>query len=263
MLHGFERTLADFCLEPEKIHKVLDMIVEFKLEMFDELAQRFGDRIHGLFLTDDWGTQKNTFISPQLFRDFFLPRYRTIAKAIHGHGWHFHLHTCGRVNDFIPLFIESGIDVVNLQQPRVCGIEELGRLYAGRICFLTMVDIQATLPKQDPLLVRQEAEALVRHWSIPHGGLIVFHYPDFEGLGATHEIMESMYDAFFDIAEYWSQSRQERRFQCQEMEPSGVRTPPKPKGNPSRWPFSTILPILASRRRCLPWPNHSLSCRRR
>jgi hypothetical protein len=198
MLHGFTQTLEDLVLEPEKAEKVLDMIVAFKIAMFDELARRFGDRVHGLFLTDDWGTQKNTFISPKVFRDFFLPRYQAIAECIHGHGWHFHLHSCGRVNDFVPLFIESGMDVVNLQQPRAYGIEELGRLYAGKICFLTMVDIQSTLPKNDPALVRQEAVDLIRHWTTPDGGLIVFHYPDHEGIGVRYETMREMYDAFLD-----------------------------------------------------------------
>ena len=213
MLHGFQRTLEDLYLEPEKVNKVLDVIVDFKIAMFDELARRFGDRVHGLFLTDDWGTQQNTFISPQVFRDFFLRRYQAIAECIHGHGWHFHLHSCGRVNDFIPLFIESGMDVVNLQQPQAYGIEELGRLYAGKICFLTMVDIQATLPKGNPALVRREAHDLIRHWSTPNGGLIVFYYPDFKHLSVTYETMRLMYDAFFDEANYWSRSERQNSFQ--------------------------------------------------
>ena len=82
MLHGFSNTLADLYLEPRKIERVLDMILAFKLELFDELHRRYGDRVHGLFLTDDWGTQKGAFISPQMFRAFFLDRYRTLAEAI-------------------------------------------------------------------------------------------------------------------------------------------------------------------------------------
>ena len=53
-------------LRLEKIEKVLDLILGFKLEQFAELHRRFGGRVDGLFLTDDWGTQEGTFISPAL-----------------------------------------------------------------------------------------------------------------------------------------------------------------------------------------------------
>ena len=57
------------------------------------------------------------------------------------------LHSCGRVNDFVPLFIESGADVLNMQQPGAYGIEEIGSRFACKTCFLTTVDIQSTLPE--------------------------------------------------------------------------------------------------------------------
>jgi len=118
MLRGFVRTLEDFYLDPEKIEKTLDLILEFKLNQFEELHRRFGDRVDGLFLTDDWGTQEGTFISSELFQNFFMERYRKMVEAVHGHGWHFILHSCGKVNEFVPHFIEAGMDVLNMQQPQ-------------------------------------------------------------------------------------------------------------------------------------------------
>ncbi|MBN1400471.1 MAG: hypothetical protein JXA74_06520, partial [Anaerolineae bacterium] len=203
MLRGFAQTLEDFYLEPEKIHRVLDMILEFKLAHIDEAARRFGDRVHGLFMTDDWGTQKSTFVSPAVFREFFAERYRTLFDAVHGHGWHTMLHSCGRVNDFVPLFIEAGADVLNMQQPRAYGIRELGQAYAGKVCFLTTVDIQATLPGEDSQAVQAEARELVQHWSTPQGGLIVFNYGDSEGIGVSDGIAEVMFRAFYELRHFW------------------------------------------------------------
>lgn len=207
MLHGFERSLEDFYLEPEKMHRLLDMILDYKLAHFDEAARRFGDRNHALFLTDDWGTQENTLVSPDIFREFFLERYRQLFGAIHGHGWHVLLHSCGRVNDFVPFFIEAGADVLNLQQPQAYGIQELGARFAGKICFLTTVDIQATLPGQDPIAIRAEARELVKHWSTPAGGFIVFNYGDSEGIGVTDDTAEVMFREFYDLREYWKGSQ--------------------------------------------------------
>ncbi|MDF1515458.1 MAG: uroporphyrinogen decarboxylase family protein, partial [Anaerolineae bacterium] len=185
MLHGFDRTLIDLYLEPEKIHKLLDIILEYKIAHINEAARRFGDRVQGLFLTDDWGTQNNTFISSVMFQEFFSARYKQLFDTIHSHGWHVMLHSCGKVNDFVPLFKKVGADVLNMQQPQAYGIKELGAAYAGKICFLTTVDIQATLPTQNPELVRAEARELVEHWSTPAGGFIVFNYGDSEAIGVT------------------------------------------------------------------------------
>jgi hypothetical protein len=204
MLHGFARTLEDFYLEPAKISRLLDVILEYKIAHIAEAARRFGDRVHGIFLTDDWGTQESTFASVDVLRAFFLDRYRQLFDAIHAQGWHVILHSCGRINDFVPLLIDAGVDVLNMQQPQAYGIREFGQTFAGRVCFLTTVDIQATLPTQDPEAVRAEARELVEHWSTPHGGFIVFNYGDSQGIGVEDRIAEVMFKAFYDLRTYWS-----------------------------------------------------------
>ena len=205
MLRGFANALTDFYLEPERTHRLLDRILEYQIEHLDEAARRFGDRVHGIFLTDDWGTQRNTFVSPACFHDFFLERYRTLYNSIHSHGWHVIQHSCGRINAFVPLFADAGVDVLNMQQPRAYGpIDEFGRQFAGKVCFLTTVDIQSTLPKGDPELVRQEARELVEYWSTPEGGFIVFNYGDAEGIGTSNEITEVMFREFYALRHRWS-----------------------------------------------------------
>jgi uroporphyrinogen decarboxylase len=204
MLHGFARTLEDFYLEPEKIHRLLDVILDFKIEHIAEAARRFGDRVHGILLTDDWGTQQNTMVSPQVFEEFFLDRYRQLFDAIHTHGWHVMLHSCGRINAFVPYFIGVGVDVLNMQQPQAYGLKEFGRSFAGKVCFLTTVDIQATLPTGDPETVRAEARDLVEHWSTPKGGFIVFNYGDSESIGVSDGIAGIMFETFYHLREYWT-----------------------------------------------------------
>ena len=36
-------------------------------------------------------------------------------KCVHDCGWHFILHSCGKVNAFVPCFIDLKMDVLNLQ----------------------------------------------------------------------------------------------------------------------------------------------------
>jgi uroporphyrinogen decarboxylase len=203
MLRGFTAMMEDFYDEPERVERTLDMILQFKLELFAELHRRFGDRVDALFLTDDWGSQKGTFVSRSVFDRFFAPRYRTMFEAVHGHGWHVILHSCGRINDFVPRLIELGVDVLNVQQPRCYGLVEFGRQFCGKVCFLTTADIQATLPRGNVEEIRQEVRQLVENWSTPAGGLIVFNYGDPEALAVRPEMTGVMFDEFVKMAEHW------------------------------------------------------------
>ncbi len=195
-LHGFENTLVDLYLEREKIEMLADRIVEFDLRIIKNISTRFPGMIDGIGFSDDWGTENNTFISPELFREFFIPRYKKIFDACHSAGWDVKLHSCGKVNQFIEQWIEIGLDAVNLQQPRALGIEEIGRRYAGRICLVSLCDIQHTLPFLGKEEIEDEAALLVKCWGTDKGGFILDDYGDGEAIGVPLEKKKWMLDAF-------------------------------------------------------------------
>lgn len=128
-----------------------------------------------------------------------------MVKAIHDLGWHYILHSCGKINDFVHYFIDVGVDVINMQQPLAYGIDEIGRQFAGKICFLTTADIQKTLPGGDPEKVVAEVHELVKKWSTPGGGFIVYNYGDPDALGVKPEMTKVMFKAFADLMYYWSE----------------------------------------------------------
>ena len=199
MLRGFAAALEDLYLEPRRTEQLLDSILEFKCAQLFELHRRFGNAVHGIFLTDDWGTQQGLFIGLDLFDQFFAPRYRILFDTIHGFGWHVILHSCGKINALVPRLIELGVDVLNMQQPNAYGLVEFGEQFKGKVCFLTTVDIQTTLPQGNEAEIRREARKLVQHWSTPQGGFIVFNYGDPEALGIRPELSIIMFDEFTKI----------------------------------------------------------------
>ena len=205
-LHGFENTLADLYLERKHMEKLADGIVEFDLGIIRNIGRRFPGRIHGLKFTDDWGTELATFINPQLWDDFFKPRYVRVLDAIHEQGWHAWMHTCGKVNAIMESLIEIGLDVINLQQPRVLGIEEIGERFRGRICFESLCDIQHTLPLKGEKEIREEARLLLEQWATHDGGFFLSDYGDGEAIGVAVEKKQIMLDAFLD-ADPWRQQR--------------------------------------------------------
>jgi uroporphyrinogen decarboxylase len=113
------------------------------------------------------------------------------------------LHSCGRINAFVPRLIELGVDVLNMQQPRAYGLVEFGDQFRGKVCFLTTVDIQSTLPRGVEQEVREEAALLVEHWSVPAGGLIVFNYGNPESLAVRPEMTHVMFDEFVKRMDRW------------------------------------------------------------
>ena len=202
-LRGFANTMMDFHLEPERTHRLLDVIVDFKIAQCEELHRRFGDRIDGLFVSDDWGTQDRTFVGKNIFDEYFLPRYEKVFKTIHDCGWHVILHSCGRINDFVPAFLDLGVDVLNMQQSRSYGLVEFGETFRGKVCFLATVDIQSTMPRGDEEAIREEARLLVKHWSTPAGGMIAFDYGDWRALNVAPGMPQVMFDEFGKLKDYW------------------------------------------------------------
>ena len=154
-----------------------------------------------MWVTDDWGTQLATFISPDLWNDFFKPRYARIFAACRKSGWHVWFHSCGKVNEVIDGLIEAGVDTLNLMQPRLLGIEEIGRRFAGRVCFCTGVDIQQTLPSKTPAEIRAEARMLLERWGTEDGGMVVVDYAS-RPIGTTLEKRTAMFNAFRDFDRY-------------------------------------------------------------
>jgi uroporphyrinogen decarboxylase len=210
-LRGFTATMEDFYLAPERVHQVLDMVMDFKIQQCDELHRRFPGQVDAIFMTDDWGTQQSTFIGKQMFDHFFAPRYRRIFDAIHGHGWHVILHSCGRINAFVPTLIELGVDVLNMQQSCNYGLVEFGEQFRGHACFLATVDIQSTMPRGNEEEIREEARKIVCHWSRPEGGMIAFDYGDWRAIGVESKSVVTMFDEFVKLKNYWQENAHERR----------------------------------------------------
>ncbi|MCL2351169.1 MAG: hypothetical protein FWC55_01415 [Firmicutes bacterium] len=198
-LRGFENFLTDLYLEPEKAAALADRVVDFDVRIIRNIKKRFPTEIDGISFTDDWGTEQASIIGKELFDEFFGPRYRVIFGECEAAGWDVWLHSCGKVTELVPSLLDAGVKVLELQQPRVLGIEEFGREFAGKVCLVSTCDIQHTLPFKSDEEIRREAKLLVDCWGTPGGGFIVSDYGDGAAIGVRADAKRVMYDAF---AEY-------------------------------------------------------------
>lgn len=195
-LRGFSEVLMDLYVEPEKLSALADAIVDYDIAIIQNIQKRFPGQIQGFSCTDDWGSELNTFISVDMWNEFFKPRYKKIFDACKKAGWHIWFHSCGKITNFMEGFLELGVDVLNLQQPRVLGIEEFGQKYAGKVCFATLCDIQHTLPYKGEEEIREEVRLLCKYWATGEGGLILMDDGNGEALGISDEKRRIMLDEF-------------------------------------------------------------------
>ncbi len=198
-LLGFENLFVGLLDDDTRpaLERLADIIVDTHVTLVQETSRRFPGRIHGWNMSDDWGTQTAAFVSFDLWMDFFFPRYKRLFDAMHAAGCDVWVHSCGKVNEIIEGYIQAGVNVVNLQQPRALGIREIGERYRGRIAFETLADIQATLPTGDRRRIAEDVALLMDHWASPRGGFVFSDYGSDAAIGVTDSgIKRFMYDEF-------------------------------------------------------------------
>lgn len=145
----------------EYIHEVFEKQTDIALMNLKKLKQAAGDLIDVIFICGtDFGTQTGTFCSPVTFNNLYLPYYRKMNDWIHSNTeWKTFKHSCGAIEQFIPLFIEAGFDVLNPVQCSASGMDPatLKSRYKNDIVFWGGgVDTQKTLPFGSPLEVREQ-----------------------------------------------------------------------------------------------------------
>jgi len=139
LLRGFENSMMDFLIEPERFARLVDLIIDFECDVM-ALCARHG--FHGIHFADDWGTQNGLMISPALWRRLFKPRYRRQFERAHELGLHVWYHCCGNFAEIADDFHEIGVDVLNISQPNVVDIPPIGASLRGKQCFLMPISYQ-------------------------------------------------------------------------------------------------------------------------
>jgi hypothetical protein len=192
LLRGFENAMQDFLLEPEGFAALLDRVIDFECDLMRMAARHGFDGIH---LADDWGTQTGLMISPPMWRNYFKPRFARqfgLARRLGLHVWY---HCCGEFLGIMEDFCEIGVDVLNISQPNVNDMEEVGRRLRGRQCFMVPVSYQTTSIQGTPEEIRAEAQRLYDLLAVPEGGFIGY-VEEYSVMGMSPENYRACGEAF-------------------------------------------------------------------
>jgi len=168
-LRGQQNLFMDVYLNQSFLEELLERLTEYNSVTMDYLV-KFG--IDAIFLSDDYGTQKDLMISPEHWRKFIKPRLKNLFEKAKSYGVKCMLHSDGNIEKIIPDLIEIGLDILHPIQPEVMDIFKLKREYGKYLTFEGGINTQNLLPYGSPEEVAKEVEKTIKIMS-KGGGYIL------------------------------------------------------------------------------------------
>ena len=162
-LCGFENCLALLMVEPEIAKAVLRRITDFWIDYTKIVLERGGGKIDCVLNCNDFGTQRNLIMSPDVWRGFFKPELKRFYDCIKRYNAKVMQHSCGSINEIIPDLIEIGADILDPIQVAANGMDttSLATIYGGKIAFHGGIDTQFILTGGTEAEVRSEVRRVI------------------------------------------------------------------------------------------------------
>ena len=193
-MRKLDQYLMDLALEADRMHELHDRIDGILEGMIRNYASAGVD---GVMFPEDWGTQNQTLISPDMWRAEFFPRFQKLCGIAHELGIKVFMHSCGDIEAIVPGLMEAGIDVLQFDQPDLHGIDVLAdHQEQGQISFWCPVDIQTTLQSRDERVIREKAREMLDKLWHGRGGFIAGYYNDNVSIGLDPKWQEYACDEF-------------------------------------------------------------------
>lgn len=174
-LTGFEDHFMNMIANEKFMHELINRVLEFHLDFWTVALNEIGHFIQVVVLADDLGTQISPQISLDFYRQYFQPAHKTLVSTIKQLAdVKILLHSDGSIYQFIPEFIDIGIDALNPIQVSAKDMEP-GRLKREFGQDITLwgggCDTQAVLPYGTPEEVEKEVAKRIEELA-PGGGFV-------------------------------------------------------------------------------------------
>lgn len=197
-LRGFNNLMMDLVEDPGFVEALADLVFGFEERLIEHLPAYHFDAVA---FFDDWGTQKGMIISPAAWRKFFKPRYLHQFNLVHQLGLKVYFHCCGYYPQIIPDLIEIGVDMLNISQPNLYNIPDLGQKYGGKVCFVCPVSYQTTSISGTREDIFHAVQELIDSFGRFNGGLIGY-VEEYHSMGMSQANYQSCVEAFKTLGVY-------------------------------------------------------------
>jgi uroporphyrinogen decarboxylase len=190
---GLSHMFTAYYDHPGELKSLIGRMAEQQRQAIRQLASYGCDGVMGY---DDWGLQNRLMVKPEIIKDFFMPYYQANWQLAHELGMEIWMHSCGYIIDILPLFIEAGLDVIQMDQQENMGLINLDERVGGKIAFWCPVDIQKTMVDGSCDDVAAYVKRMVATLGGHQGGLISMAYSSPEAVHHTPEKLAVMCASF-------------------------------------------------------------------
>ena len=149
---GMENYFVKMYTHPEVVHAVTQHLVDFYLEANRRFFEAADGLVDGFFFGNDFGTQLDLLVSPDMFEEFIFSYFKQLTEQGHAHGLQVILHSCGSIFRVIPDLIQLGADALHPLQARAANMDAdtLAKHFKGNVAFLGGIDTQELLVRGTP-----------------------------------------------------------------------------------------------------------------
>jgi uroporphyrinogen decarboxylase len=149
----------------ELINTMMDIFIEWNLVVLEKLQ---GLGLDFIATYNDMAYNEGPLVSPQVFREVFLPKMKVVADAIKL-PWAF--HSDGNLTIVMEDLLTLGMNCVNPFEPPVMDLKIAKEKWGDRICLWGNIDLVQTLPYGTVEDVAAEVKQRIRE-AAPGGGYI-------------------------------------------------------------------------------------------
>lgn len=154
---GLENYFMKMYDNPKIVEAVTENVVDYYVAANDIFFKGLGSRADVMFFGNDFGTQRELFISPPAFRKFVLPSFKRIIAVGKKYNKKIMLHSCGSIAGIIPDLIEAGVEILHPIQAQAAGMDaESLSQYKGDLAFVGGIDAQTFFVNATPQQIKDE-----------------------------------------------------------------------------------------------------------
>ncbi len=165
-LRGTENAMIDMLLREPGVDELLALIHNYYRRELEFWAETDVDALRFM---DDWGSQQNLLIPPDIWRELFKPLYREYCDIARSSGKFTFMHSDGNIQSIYPDLVEVGVSALN-SQIFCMDMDELARIARGKLCFWGEIDRQHVLCNPDPEAGRRAVRLAAEKLWMPEGG---------------------------------------------------------------------------------------------
>lgn len=160
---GAEELLVSFHTQPGLIQEMMDYLTDLWINIYSKISRKI--KIHHIHMWEDMSGRQGSLISPEMVKKFMMPNYKKIKDFADREDIPiFSVDTDGKVDELLPLFMESGVNLVwPFEVAAGSDIVKFGRQYPS-LCIMGGIDkrelakdkkaINAELKKIAPMFSR-------------------------------------------------------------------------------------------------------------